>query len=74
MSVGRCVVCGDLLKSIVTSDGKEVSHCMHVRSIEICPSQFDQPQKFEGLWLCHKCYSNMLFNIALNAKEYNNGF
>ena len=74
MSGGRCVFCGELIKTITTTEGKEVSHCMHIQELTLCPSQFDQAQKFAGLWLCHKCYSNFLFNVAANCKDYNNGF
>lgn len=73
MSPGRCVFCGELIKIITTIDGKEVSHCMHIREISLSPSQFDQAQTFSGLWACHKCYSSFLYNIAANAKDYNNG-
>jgi hypothetical protein len=57
-----------------TNDGKEVAACMHIREIELCPAQFDMPLKLSGLWLCHGCFSTMLFNLAQNAKEYNNGY
>lgn len=67
-------MCGKLLDSMKTNDGKEVAACMHIREIELCPAQFDEPQIFKGLWLCHNCYSTFLFNVAANCKDFNNGF
>ena len=75
MSKGRCCICGELIKTISKSDdSKEVSHCMHIRNLEVCPSQFDMPITYSGLWICHTCFSTMQYNISLNAKEYNNGY
>lgn len=44
-----------------------------IKELTLCPSQFDEPQTFKGLWMCHPCYTKMMGNIATNARDFSIG-
>lgn len=71
MTRGRCSFCGELIPTVITSDGAEVASCMHILEMKLTPSQYEMPISFSGIWICHPCFSKMVNNTANNALNYN---